>query len=106
VRSRRYCARKALGPCGQNKLQENPPRRIEPGTPIYVWPYVPTIPDGLSAEEARRLYLETSGAPISRGQARELVARAVRSHPVGGFAELLPPVHLALVAEAKSKQRR
>jgi predicted dinucleotide-binding enzyme len=80
--------------------------RIEPGTPIYVWPYVPKIPEGLSEKEARRLYLETSGAPVSRDQARELVARAVRSHPVGGFAEVLPSVHLALVAEAMSKQRR
>jgi predicted dinucleotide-binding enzyme len=80
--------------------------RIEPGTPIYVWPYVPKIPEGLSEEEARRLYMETSGAPVSREQAKELVAKAARSGPVGGFAEVLPPVHLALVAEAMSKQRR
>ncbi len=80
--------------------------RIEPGTPIYVWPYVPTIPDGLNEKEARRLYLEMSGAPVSRDQARELVAKAVRSRPVGGFVEALPPVHLALVTEAMSKQRR
>jgi hypothetical protein len=79
--------------------------RIEPGTPIYVWPYVPRIPDGLSEAEARRVYLETSGAPVSRDQARELVAKAVRSRPVGGFAEVLPPVHLVLVAEAMNKQR-
>jgi predicted dinucleotide-binding enzyme len=80
--------------------------RIEPGTPIYVWPYVPTIPDGLSEEEARRLYLETSGTPVSRDQARGLVAKAVRSFPVGGFAEVLPREHIALVVEAMSKQRR
>ena len=80
--------------------------RIEPGTPIYVWPYVPKIPDGLSEEEARRLYMETSGAPVSRDRAKELVAKVTRSGPVGGFAEVLPPVHLALVAEAMSKPRR
>jgi hypothetical protein len=80
--------------------------RIEPGTPIYVWPYVPKIPDGLSEQEARRLYLETSGPRVSRDQASQLVAKAVRSHPVGGFAEVLPPVHLALVVEAMSKRRK
>jgi predicted dinucleotide-binding enzyme len=80
--------------------------RIEPGTPIYVWPYVPTIPDGLNDKEARRLYLERSGPPVSQDQAREFVAKAVRSRPVGGFVDALPPVHLALAAEAMSKQRR
>jgi predicted dinucleotide-binding enzyme len=79
--------------------------RIEPGTPIYVWPYVPTIPEGLGEEEAKRWYLEKSGAPVSGDQARELVAKAVRSHPVGGFTEALPPVHIALVLEVMRKRK-
>jgi predicted dinucleotide-binding enzyme len=28
--------------------------RIEPGTPIYVWPYAPKVPDGLDGDEAER----------------------------------------------------
>jgi predicted dinucleotide-binding enzyme len=79
--------------------------RIEPGTPIYVWPYVPKIPDGLSEEEAKRFYLETSGDPVSATQAKDLVAKAVRSQPVGGFAEALPREHIALVTETVSNRK-
>lgn len=79
--------------------------RIEPGTPIYVMPYVPKIPDGLSEEEAKRFYLETSGDPVSAAQAKELVAKAVRSHPVGGFVEALPREHIALVTEVLSNRK-
>jgi len=79
--------------------------RIEPGTPICVWPYVPKIPEGLSEEEAKRFYLETSGDPVSAAQAKDLVAKAVRSQTVGGFAEALPPEHIALVTEVLSNRK-
>lgn len=72
--------------------------RIEPGSPIYVWPYVPAIPQGLSEAEARRSYLQ-SGPPVSHAAARDLVAKADRAAPVGGFSEVLPKEHVALVRE-------
>jgi predicted dinucleotide-binding enzyme len=73
--------------------------RIEPGTPIYVWPYVPEIPEGLTKEDAKKYYLETSGKPVSADKAKELVAKAERRFPIGGFPEVLPPIHLELLAE-------
>lgn len=79
--------------------------KIEPGTPIYVMPYVPKIPDGLTEEEARKWYLETPGTPVSEAQAKELVSKAVRSFPVGGFPEVLPSVHIALVKEEVNKRK-
>jgi predicted dinucleotide-binding enzyme len=63
--------------------------RIEPGTPIYVWPYVPRIPDHLSAEDRKKWYWEHSGQPVPREMAQALVDKAVRSSPVGGFSNVL-----------------
>jgi 8-hydroxy-5-deazaflavin:NADPH oxidoreductase len=79
--------------------------RIEPGTPIYVWPYVPKIPEGWSEEEAKRWYLEKSGEQVSAAQAKELVAKASRTHPVGGFIDELPPQHITLVTEVMSGRK-
>jgi hypothetical protein len=62
--------------------------RMEPGTPIYVWPYAPKVPDGLSGEEGERWYSTTPGTPVATGQARELIARAVRRFPMGGFPRI------------------
>jgi 8-hydroxy-5-deazaflavin:NADPH oxidoreductase len=73
--------------------------RIEPGTPIYVLPYMPNIPDGLTEEEAKKWYVEHSGDPLSATQVRELVEKAVRTFPVGGFPEELPAFHTDMVAE-------
>jgi predicted dinucleotide-binding enzyme len=78
--------------------------RIEPGTPIYVWPYVPQIPEGLSEEQAKRFFLDTPGNPVSAKQAKELVAKAVRKRPIGGFPEDLPPVWIAIVTELRQSQ--
>lgn len=73
--------------------------RIEPGTPIYVWPYVPKIPKGLSDEAARQWYLEHPGEPLSPEQVRGIVANTERPFPVGGFPADLPPIHVQLVGE-------
>ncbi len=80
--------------------------RIEPGTPIYVWPYVPKIPEHLEGEDRRAWYLEHSGEPVSRERAQALVDQATRSFPVGGFPEELPSIHVELVGEIFSKRRR
>jgi predicted dinucleotide-binding enzyme len=73
--------------------------RMEPGTPIYVWPYAPKVPDRLSGDEAERWYSTTPGTPVSIDQARELIAKAVRKFPVGGFPEDLPAVWVAIVSK-------
>lgn len=73
--------------------------RIEPGTPIYVWPYVPEIPAGLSDEDARKWYLEHPGKQLSPEQVRDIAAKTERHFPVGGFPADLPPIHVQLVAE-------
>jgi 8-hydroxy-5-deazaflavin:NADPH oxidoreductase len=65
--------------------------RIEPGTPVYVLPYVGKPPDGMSQEEARRWFLESPGVPASADQVKELTDRAVRGGPVGGSFAALPP---------------
>jgi predicted dinucleotide-binding enzyme len=78
--------------------------RIEPGSPIYVWPYAPTVPDGLSGEEAERWYSRTPGVPVSSSQAQELVEKAVRKLPIGGFPEDLPPVWTAIAAKRRNSR--
>ncbi len=70
--------------------------RMEPGTPIHVWPYAPKVPEGLADEEAQDWFQRTPGTPVSVDQAKELVAKAVRKFPVGGFPEYLPPVLIAI----------
>jgi predicted dinucleotide-binding enzyme len=73
--------------------------RIEPGTKIYVWPYVPQIPTDASPEEARRIYLEVTPAPLSMAQVAEMAKNATRSNPVGGFTHDLPDIHINMVGE-------
>ncbi|WP_269147610.1 NADPH-dependent F420 reductase [Gallibacterium salpingitidis] len=73
--------------------------RIEPGTPLYVWPYVPTIPDEFNEEQARQYYLTHAGKPLTALQVKEMAANTQRHFPVGGYAEDLPTIHTQLVAE-------
>lgn len=73
--------------------------RIEPGTPIYVWPYVPKIPEGLSAEDARKWYLEHPGKPLSPEQVQDICAKTEKHFPIGGFPADLPEIHVQLVGE-------
>ncbi|MBY0558774.1 NADPH-dependent F420 reductase [Hyphomicrobium sp.] len=73
--------------------------RIEPDTPIYVWPYVPSMPDHLSGEDRKKWYCEHAGNPVTRETAQNLVDEAIRRLPAGGLPERLPPEHLDLVAQ-------
>lgn len=74
--------------------------RVEPGTPIHVWPYIPKLSERLADEEAQDWFKKTPGTPVSAAQAKDLVARAVRKFPVGGFPEYLPPVLIAISVKA------
>lgn len=47
-------------------------RRSQPGTPVYVQPYMAPRPEGLSQEETRRWFFETPGVPVSSDRVRAL----------------------------------
>lgn len=74
--------------------------RIEPGTPIYVLPYIGEPPEGMSQEEARRWFWETPGVPVSADQVKKLTDKAVRGGPVGGSFAALPPGMRDVMADA------
>ncbi|MBN6038412.1 NADPH-dependent F420 reductase [Amycolatopsis sp. 195334CR] len=76
--------------------------RVEPNTPIYFWPYAPTIPNGLTEDEEKKYYLEHAGEPLSREKARELIDKAERPSPIGGTLDGLPPAHVAIFLELAS----
>lgn len=80
--------------------------RIEPGTPIYVWPYAPTVPESMNIDEAKKFYRSTMGIPVSKEQAKELVDKAVRKMPIGGFPEDLPKTWIAIVSESIIKPKK
>jgi hypothetical protein len=75
--------------------------RIEPNTPIYFWPYAPAIPEGLTEDEAKKVYKQR-GKPISPEAARKLIDNTKRPSPIGGTLEGLPPIHVALFLELAS----
>ncbi len=75
--------------------------KIEPNTSIYFTPYAPKIPNGLTEEEAKKVYKQP-GNPISPSEARKLIENAVRPSPIGGTLESMPPVHVALFLELAS----
>lgn len=58
--------------------------RSEPNTPVYVEPYMPEWPEGMSQEEAQRWFFETPGVPVPAGRVTELIDSAVRG-PAGGM---------------------
>lgn len=72
--------------------------RIEPNTPVYFWPYAPTITEGPMEEAVKKLYKQR-GRPISPEVARSLIEKTRRPSPIGGTLEGLPPVHVALFLE-------
>lgn len=80
--------------------------KIEPGTPVYVLPYVPPVPDGSTEEQARAIYLERSGDPLNKEALQALVDKAQRHFPVGGFSHDLPSTHTALVAEVYQSRKK
>jgi predicted dinucleotide-binding enzyme len=71
--------------------------RVEPGSPIYVWPYAPKMPAGMSGEEAEVFYVTTPGPRISSEEAHQLISKAVRPQRIGGYPEDLPAVWMAVV---------
>jgi 8-hydroxy-5-deazaflavin:NADPH oxidoreductase len=76
--------------------------RIEPNTPIYFWPYAPTIPDGLTEDEQKRFYLEHPVPPVTPDVARKLIDSAERVTPAGGTLAAMPPAHVAIFMELAS----
>ena len=78
--------------------------KVEPGTPIYVWPYAPDVPNDLSDEEQQKYYVDTPAPPISQEEARDLIEHTTqRKFPVGGFLDELPKAWVGLVTEKLSK---
>lgn len=75
--------------------------RIEPGTPIYFWRYAPVVPEGVSGDEAKRIY-QQRGEPVSTAEAQKLIDEAVRPSPIGGTLEGMPQVHVDLFLEQAS----
>ena len=75
--------------------------RIEPGTPIYFWRYAPVVPEGVSSDEAKRIY-QQRGEPVTPQEARTLIAEATRPSPIGGTLEGMPQVHVDLFLEQAS----
>ncbi|MFI1705099.1 NADPH-dependent F420 reductase [Streptomyces griseoruber] len=52
--------------------------RSEPGTPVYVQPYLPAQPEGLTDTEKWRWFSETPGLPVPADRVKELTDTAVR----------------------------
>lgn len=52
--------------------------RSEPGTLVYVRPYLPARPEGLTDEEMGRWFFEVPGVPVPADKVRELTDTAVR----------------------------
>ncbi|MGW1819358.1 NADPH-dependent F420 reductase [Streptomyces sp. NPDC002125] len=76
--------------------------RIEPNTPLYFWPYAPTIPDGLAADEEKSVYLEQPVPPVSPEAARKMIESAERPSPIGGTMAAMPPAHVAIFMDQAS----
>jgi len=75
--------------------------RIEPGTDIYFWRYAPKVPLDATDEDTRRKY-QQPGKPLTREEARKLVADTVRPSPIGGTFEGMPQIHVTLFFEQAS----
>ncbi len=76
--------------------------RIEPGTPLYFWPYAPAVPDGITGDEEKRFYLEHPVPPVSPEAARAMIDSARRPSPVGGTLAGMPPAHVAIFMDRAS----
>jgi predicted dinucleotide-binding enzyme len=75
--------------------------RVEPGSPIYVWPYAPNVPAGMRGEEAEVFYVTTPGPRVSAVEARQHILKAARPKRIGGYPEDLPSVWVAVVGRWK-----
>ena len=72
--------------------------RVEPGSPIYVWPYAPQVPAGLTGNAAEAFYVTTPGPRVSAAESQQLIANAVRPERIGGYPQDLPPSWVSVVA--------
>ncbi|WP_329344010.1 NAD(P)-binding domain-containing protein [Streptomyces sp. NBC_01352] len=52
--------------------------RSEPGTPVYVQPYLPAQPEGLTQEEMGRWFFEAPSVPVPADKVKALTDTAVR----------------------------
>jgi predicted dinucleotide-binding enzyme len=52
--------------------------RSQPGTPVYVQPYLPARPAGLSEDEGKRWFFDNPGVTVHLGQVKELADAAVQ----------------------------
>lgn len=52
--------------------------RSEPGTPVYVQPYLAAQPEGMSQDERQRWFFATPGVPVPARRVKELTDTAVR----------------------------
>ncbi|WP_327725400.1 NADPH-dependent F420 reductase [Streptomyces europaeiscabiei] len=52
--------------------------RSEPGTPVYVQPYLPAQPEGMTDEEKWHWFLDSPVVPVPAAKVRELTATTVR----------------------------
>jgi predicted dinucleotide-binding enzyme len=63
--------------------------RSEPGTPVYVDPYMPgPIPEGLNGEQAFGWLMSTPSTPVAAARVKELLDAAVRGTAGGVFPEM------------------
>jgi predicted dinucleotide-binding enzyme len=63
--------------------------RSEPGTPVYVEPYMPgPIPEGLDREQAFGWLMSTPSTPVAAAQVKELLDAAVRGTAGGVFPDM------------------
>lgn len=74
--------------------------RSEPGAPIYGLPYIPEIPEDLEKSAAKKLFLETGPAPLTKEDAEKLLADATKSKPVGGNIKDFPKIWLEIMMES------
>jgi 8-hydroxy-5-deazaflavin:NADPH oxidoreductase len=51
--------------------------RSQPGTPVYVQPYMSPAPDGMTPEERGAWFMSSPGTPVPAAEVRQLVDAAV-----------------------------
>ena len=57
--------------------------RSEPNTPVYVMPYLGSLPQNASSEEIGEFFANSPGAPVPADRVRDLIATAVRGKAGG-----------------------
>jgi 8-hydroxy-5-deazaflavin:NADPH oxidoreductase len=62
--------------------------RSEPGTPVYVQPYLPARPKDMSEEESYRWFFEVPGVTVPADRIKELIDTAVRLSAADAQARL------------------